>query len=1058
MADKIRRPHRELLAALRERAKELDCLYKIEELLKDPNQHLDELMPGLLEAIRPGMQHPEVTRTAIAVNDKTYRDGDGDITKWRICEDIAVQGVIVGSACIYYMEKRPEADQGPFLKEEIRLLRSIAERLGHFVLFQHLKLVHRNYEAASAGDQREAWRSTIQLLRASDQAFYLKISRKILNHLYSLGVSEASDLLHGNETPISREDIQGEINIPGKGHRVATSLLLSGQPFEVAAKHLGSDAILTLVQKWLQEDKAGFFIKVLSNPRSSLSEIADVLRRHRKLSPDGGLPIEMVKGFRISLARRFLTEQLDFIKVAKDYLNISHYEVLIDRLIMPTDSHGKLGGKSAGLLLAHQILTHPENSNPDVGDVRMPKTWYMSSDGILDFISNNDLEDVIEQKFKEVGQVRHEYPHIVQLFKDSSFPPEIIMGLSLALDDFGETPIIVRSSSLLEDRLGTAFSGKYKSLFLANQGSKQERLSALLDAIAEVYASIFGPDPIEYRRERGLLEFSEEMGLLIQEVVGRRVGRYFFPAYAGVAFSNNEFRWSPRIRREDGIIRMVPGLGTRAVDRLSDDYPMLLVPGQPKLRANIAIDEILRYSPRKLDVIDLERNSLVTMDLEQLFRELGTDLPGLTEIYSVLDNDLLRRPVALMLEPERDRLIASFEGLFSDEGFVRRMRNMLKILEEKMGTPVDLEFAHDGEHFYLLQCRPQSFAKEDAPAPIPKEIEERDVVFSANRYVSNGILPDISHIVYVDPEAYSELSEKEDLLGVARAVGKLNKLLPKRQFILMGPGRWGSRGDIRLGVSVTYADINNSSMLIEIARRKGGYLPDLSFGTHFFQDLVEARIRYLPLYPDDDGIIFNEIFLKRSTNLLPDLLPEFAQLDSVLRVIDVASESGGKLLRVLLNADLDEALGYLVRDEEQQLAPQEGKGLAAKPKTNYWLWRLRMAEHIAAKLGGNRFGVEALYIIGSTKNGTAGPGSDIDLLVHFRGDAEQMADLLNWLDGWSLCLAEVNYFRTGYRSSGLLDVHIVTDDDIAQKSSFAIKINAVTDPARKLHLGDESKA
>ena len=131
----------------------------------------------------------------------------------------------------------------------------------------------------------------------------------------------------------------------------------------------------------------------------------------------------------------------------------------------------------------------------------------------------------------------------------------------MVLDDFKDQPLIVRSSSLLEDRMGSSFSGKYKSLFLANQGGKRERLEALTDAIAEVYASTFGPDPIGYRAERGLLDFAEEMGIMIQEVVGTRVGDYFMPAFAGVAFSRNEFRWSPRIRREDGLLRLVPGLG-----------------------------------------------------------------------------------------------------------------------------------------------------------------------------------------------------------------------------------------------------------------------------------------------------------------------------------------------------------------------------------------------------------------------------------------------------------------------------------------------------------------
>jgi hypothetical protein len=150
-------------------------------------------------------------------------------------------------------------------------------------------------------------------------------------------------------------------------------------------------------------------------------------------------------------------------------------------------------------------------------------------------------------------------------------------------------------------------------------------------------------------------------------------------------------------------------------------------------------------------------------------------------------------------------------------------------------------------------------------------------------YITNGIVSDISHIVYVDPYKYNELTRQQDLAAVGRVVSRLNKILPRRQFILMGPGRWGSRGDIRLGVSVTYSDINNTAMLIEIACKQGDYTPDPSFGTHFFQDLVEASIRYLPLYPDDREIIFNEQFLTNANNILLELLPDSGDLVDVVR-------------------------------------------------------------------------------------------------------------------------------------------------------------------------------
>jgi predicted nucleotidyltransferase len=676
----------------------------------------------------------------------------------------------------------------------------------------------------------------------------------------------------------------------------------------------------------------------------------------------------------------------------------------------------------------------------------------------MSFIEYNDLDQVLQQKYREISQVRQEFPNIIQLFKNSRFPPEVVKGVSMILDEVGDTPLIVRSSSLLEDRMGSAFSGKYRSLFLANRGSKRERMSATLDAMTEVYASVFGPDPIAYRRERGLIDFHEEMAILIQEVVGTRLGDYFLPAVAGVAFSNNEFRWSPRIKRSDGLIRLVPGLGTRAVDRVGDDYPILSVPGQPGLKVNTTIDEVIRYSPRSVDVINLETNTFETHDIDELLRAYGSDYPAFEQVFSVLKDDVLHKPMRLLFDSERDELVADLGGLINSTPFVQHVGNILKVLEETLGTPVDIEFAHDGTDFYLLQCRPQSFADEDAPAPIPKDVAVEDTLFAAHRFVSNGYVPDITHVVYVDPEGYAQLSDRADLLAVGEAVGKLNKLLPRRQFILLGPGRWGSRGDIKLGVSVTYSDINNTAMLIEVARKTGDYLPDLSFGTHFFQDLVESEIRYLPLYPDDDGFL-NVRLLHASPNLLAAMIPEYDRLSNVIRVIDVPSTSGGRVLRVLMNSELDEAVAVFTeageRDDE---ARQASIGQPEERSESYWRWRMQMAEKIAAEIDPERFAVSAVYIIGSTKNASAGPSSDIDLLIHFRGDDHQRHDLETWLEGWSLCLGEINYLRTGYVNPDLLDVHIITDEDLERKTSFAAKIGAVTDAALELSVGTAEKS
>jgi predicted nucleotidyltransferase len=433
-----------------------------------------------------------------------------------------------------------------------------------------------------------------------------------------------------------------------------------------------------------------------------------------------------------------------------------------------------------------------------------------------------------------------------------------------------------------------------------------------------------------------------------------------------------------------------------------------------------------------------------------LFREFGSEYPALGQIASVYSDDRIRGPVGFDWDPPTEKLIVTFEGLVTRTPFISRMQALLRVLREKMGVPVDIEFASDGRDLYLLQCRPQSFSRDAVAGPSPRDIPAARVLFTPTATCRTAACPrtrtsstDLSVRRGVGP---SELKE------IGRAVGKLNKLLPKRQFVLMGPGRWGSRGDIKLGVSVTYSDINNTAVLMEVATRRGNYTPDLSFGTHFFQDLVEAGIRYLPLYPGEDDVTFNELFLKRAPNILADLLPEHAHLAATLRVIDVMQATGSQVLRVLMNADLDQAVGFLATPVAAAETVTEKKRTIEPAPEDHWRWRLNMAERIAGELDTERFGVVAMYVFGSAKNATSGPGSDIDLIVHVRGSDEQRRALETWFEGWSLCLAEMNYLRTGYKSQGLLDVHIITDRDIEEHTSYAVKIGAVTDPARPLLL------
>jgi hypothetical protein len=1047
------KPIDRILHDLQERAKELNCLYRVDELLGREEAALDEVLGEVARTVPAGWQFPDVCVARIVLGQRVYEPPGFRASAHRMASLIEAHGEIAGEIEVYYTEAMPRADEGPFLAEERKLLDAIAERLGHFVSRRRLQ---RTLAVDGApGAAAPEWWVVLDFLGQTDRALLGRLGRKMINHLCWNGIQEAEALLRSTVPARTAGDEESDgDNRPQPRASGATDPQTTEAAFRIAGEHLPEAEVLSCIHGWIKEDKSTFLKNALERMDTPLAELAEALGRFRH----GGVQEQDLSsatqmGLRAALARRFLTDQLEFVNIAKDYLSVTDFHELSQRIVYPPRSHGRLGGKAAGLFLAGRIVARSPEYKDALGEIRIPRSFYVPSDGILDFIHHNDLEDVYNRKYVDPDRVRLDYPYIVQLFKNSSFSPDILRGLSDVLDELEGRPIIVRSSSLLEDRLGAAFSGKYKSLFLANTGGKRERLAALTDAMAEVYASVFSPDPIEYRSLRGLLDLHEEMGILIQEVVGTRVGPYFMPSFSGVGFSNNEFRWSSRIEREDGLLRIVPGLGTRAVDRLADDYPVLVAPGKPGLRVNQTPEEVLCYSPKKADVINLESSVFETVDVRELLERHGDELPLVRQMISLADHDHLRRPAGLV-DFAKDDVVVTFEGLVSDSPFLTRMRTLLQVLREKLKTPVDIEFACDGRHVYLLQCRPQGRGEGEAPAAIPRDLPRDLVLFTARRYVSNGRIDGISHVVYVDPGAYSRL-EPDRIRELSRAVGRLNRLLPKRQFALVGPGRWGSRGDIRLGVPVSYADISNTALLVEVARQKGGYVPDLSFGTHFFQDLVESNIRYLPLYPDDPEVAFNEGFFLGAPNALASLTPEFEALSDVLRVIDVPAASGGRVLRILMNGDLDEAVGLLATPAPGAVAAAPASvapPLPVRPE-DHWRWRLRMAQRIAALVDPARFGVRAAWVFGSTKNGTAGPASDIDLLLHVEPHDPRRDALAAWLDGWSRALAEMNELRTGYHTEGLLDVHYVTDDDIARGTSFAAKIGAVTDPARPLELG-----
>ncbi len=1043
---------RHIIYELTERQKELNCIHDVENILTNFDLSYDEIFKSLLQILPLGWQFPEQCFCEIEYLNNIYKNSNNGVKKYSQSSPLHKNNVHYGEICIYYKDVPEQHKDKPFLLEEYSLLNTIASMLASYLAVRSIKSTEKPEKAETPN--RSEWKIVVNMLKNTDVRLYIKIARKVLNLMFQTGVSDHVDIFSilGKNPELTNPEVFQDINTPSKKNEFQASIAQSTKLFELAEKNLSGEDLMLNVNRWIQEDKLSFLIAALKNKHTPLYGIQDAITRYvnlemdeSKLSPYSHMNVKVL------LIQRLFTSHLKFVNIAKNYIELTDFHDVLQHTIYPTNSHGKLGGKSTGLYFANNIIKRETDPEFHKG-VKTPETWYIASDAMLSFLHFNNLEEMVEQKYKDIEQVRAEYSNIIQIFKNSSFPHEISKGLSHILDSLGNKPVIVRSSSLLEDSFGAAFSGKYKSLFLANQGTKEERLAALKDAIAEVYASIVGPDPIEYRKEHGFIDFQEEMAILIQEVVGVKTGKYFLPAFAGVAFSNNEFRWSSRIERNDGLVRLVPGLGTRAVDRLSSDYCILASPGKPGIRVNASTDEFLRYCPRYIDLINLETNTFETLPISDVIRECKDDFPMFQKLFSVYSDGNLHEKSGFTIDFDKEQLIVTGNNLINNTNFLKRMNTILQVLNTKMGTPVDIEFAVVNDDIYLLQCRPQTFSVNDEPLPIPKDIPKKDVIFSANKYISNGRVPEITHIVYVDPEKYSDLRRIDDLKNVGRCIGKLNLLLPKKKFILLGPGRWGSKGDIKLGVNVTYSDINKTAVLIEIAKEKGRYLPDLSFGTHFFQDLVEAQIRYIPLYPDKKEIIFNDAFFNCAENILVKMLPEYKDISDVVKVIDVQAETGGNILNIVMNSELEEALAFIKKPETHTDHTSYLYNSSDIIDDNHWYWRMEIAEYIASQLESDFFGVKNLYIFGSVKNASSGPSSDIDLIVHFDGTDEQKEKLSIWFNAWSMCLDHINYLKTGYRCGGLLDVHFVTDEDIKNKSSFAVKINAVTDAAKKLEI------
>lgn len=548
---------------------------------------------------------------------------------------------------------------------------------------------------------------------------------------------------------------------------------------------------------------------------------------------------------------------------------------------------GFIGGKSVGMLLARKILM-TEAGDRFSSFLEPHDSYYLGSDIFYTYIVQNGWWKLRTQQKTEEGYYKCA-PELKEKLLTGRFPVNIQERFIQMLEYFGQSPIIVRSSSLLEDNFGNAFAGKYESVFCVNQGTPEERYEAFAQAVRTVYASTMNEDALAYRMNRGLSGKDEQMAILVQRVSGDYYGENFFPHIAGVGNSSNLYVWDKSVDMDAGMLRLVFGLGTRAVDRTEGDYVKIVTLDDPSRVPLINNEDRTKYSQHYVDVLSLKKNALISIALEDA---LSGDIRVKKELFAGVDYETAERLRELGYTGYKTPYILEFKNLLKDTRFPELMREILALISKAYDYPVDIEFTgnfnKEGRFkINLLQCRPLQTKGLGKTVELPTLQDQNQCFISTKgNFMGGNIHMQLDYVVYVKSAGYLKLSEQSKYT-VARVVGKINTVLKGKNVMLIGPGRWGTTTP-SLGVPVHFAEVCNMSAICEVASKEEGFEPELSYGSHFFQDLVESDIFYIAVFNGQKDVIFHPELLQSYDNIYRTILPEEDQLEDIIGVYATA--------------------------------------------------------------------------------------------------------------------------------------------------------------------------
>ena len=547
---------------------------------------------------------------------------------------------------------------------------------------------------------------------------------------------------------------------------------------------------------------------------------------------------------------------------------------------------GMIGGKACGMLLARAII---RNKEPDIAEYLEPHdSFYVGSDLYYTYIVDNDLWALRIKQRTEEGYftLADDFARKLMEGRFSDVMREQFLRI---IEYYGQDPYIIRSSSILEDGFGNAFAGKYESVFCANRGSLDERLEEFENAIKTVYASSMSLSALDYRKRRGLDKRDEQMALLIQRVSGSYYGNCYMPCAAGVGYSYSPYRVMKDSDPTCGMLRLVMGLGTSAVDRTEGSYPRIVNLAMPEKSSYSSSADKHKFSQGKAEVINMTTHQLEKLSYDMLEPVIPKYLENILLEHDYDAESRLRE----MGRPRQVKFI-SCKGLVANKKLMDQMKRMLHCIQEEYDYPVDTEFtiniSDNGDYSVdLLQCRPLQVQRSSGGTVIPESIPEDNILLE-NMSSSMGLskASELDIIVYVDPVNYYNMPYR-DKPAVARLIGKINwhyRELNKHMMLIV-PGRVGTTSP-ELGVPTSFADISAFEIICETEETKAGYNPELSYGSHIFQDLVEAEILYTAVFNNAKTIHFHPDKLQRC----PDVISDFDCTENLSDIVHVYDVSG----------------------------------------------------------------------------------------------------------------------------------------------------------------------